>query len=127
VAISTRTFLTIAVTALLASGMTYLATRPTRAAAAPATTYHVRVGDYVAIPALDWTCALTRSAAGALFSCSTNDKPISDVAVEPHKIAVHAVSKPRGCPSAAPRCTIGTPTAPTKTTKARYVFPFSHD
>ena len=39
--------------------------------------------------AIDWTCALTRSPA-VVFSCSTNDKPISEIDLNPDQIAVYA-------------------------------------
>ena len=110
--ISIRTLLAIATTALLASSVTYFATLPDRATASSTLTYRVHAGDYVAIPALDWTCALTRMPA-VVFSCSTNDKPISEVTLGSKQIAVFARTK--------------TGNSPVRDARNGYLFPYSHD
>ena len=96
--ISIRTLLTIGVTALVSSGITVFVAGLERATASPATTYRLRLGDYVQIPALDWTCAETAlpKARVDFLTCNTNDKPISEVNIYPAKIVVSARSTFKG-------------------------------
>jgi hypothetical protein len=94
------------------------------------TTYRIRPGDYINIPALDWTCAetvLTKGGAPVL-ACDTNDKPISGVIIESRQIVIHAVSKLTKCPfPAAAVCAAGAARAPARSPSSRYVFHYSHD
>jgi hypothetical protein len=121
-----RALLAAGTSALLGVGVAHGAASLGRATGP--TTIHLRLGDYVAIPALDWTCTETILTKGGstVLACDTNDKPISGVIIAPRKITVHAVLEPKNCPSAAPVCTTGTPAAPTRISDNRYVFVFNH-
>jgi hypothetical protein len=93
------------------------------------TTYRLRRGDYVDVPALHWTCVetvLTRGAAPSL-ACDSNDKPISRVVIQRREIVVHAVIQPSNCPSSTSACAIGTPSAPISISDGRYTFRFNHN
>jgi hypothetical protein len=85
--ITNRTLLTISVTALLTSAVTFFAAGFGTAAGSAPTQQRLRAGDYVEIPALNWTCALSWSGAYS-FTCSTNNKPISNVDISGRQIVV---------------------------------------
>ena len=92
-------------------------------------TYRLQPGNYVDIPALDWTCseiALTNGGQPVL-ACDTNDKPISGVIIKPRQIVVRAVSTVK-CPFPAEQaCAAGTARAPVRSPDGGYVFHFSHE
>jgi hypothetical protein len=126
VAASIRTLLTIGLSALLTATVTVLVVGPLGASGSQATTYRLRLGDYIEIPALDWTCAETSSQArsgAAVLGCSTNDKPISVVSIYPNTIVVAARSTLGGMSSAAHDS--GRASAPKRVAHGGYLFPFS--
>jgi hypothetical protein len=85
------------------------------------TTYRLRPGDYVAIEAPHWTCSLTNRS-GVSFTCSTDDKPISNVNITPGEIVVAART---AIVSKSPSQDIGRSSTPMQKARGAYSFAVS--
>jgi hypothetical protein len=56
--------------------------------------YQLRRGDYVAIPALRWTCGMSAVHGRPIFTCTSDLKPVRSVTIWPHQITVGITRPP---------------------------------
>jgi hypothetical protein len=85
-----KTVLLIVLVAVCAAAATALVLRPGNVAASTATTYRLKRGDFARIPALGWTCNLSRlpGSRESAFFCTSDSKPIASVWFAAHRVFV---------------------------------------
>lgn len=87
-----RMFVVLVFVLVCVAGLTFsVAARSSQEAARH---YRLQDGDYVAIPALRWTCVMSADRGRPLFTCTSDDKPVRSVTVFPHQIYVGVTRAP---------------------------------